>query len=777
MNRIFALIGVASVRFRYVIVVAWILITILAVKTLPSLASVSKDTTSGFLPASVPSLQAANLAQPFQDISLGTASLVAVRQGGLTPADNAALDALEARIRGIDPVRAVIDLGISRDGAARQVLIEAEVAQFTGGGGGSAETLVAAIRSAATTAAPAGLAVNLTGEIPTIVDNATTSGSSQDRTQSLSLLFIVLLLVLAYRALLAPIVTLVPAVVVLLLSGPVIAKAASAGIQVSSITQFMLIVLILGAGTDYGVFLVFRVREELRRGLSGPDAVIRAVTRVGESITFSALTVIAALSSVALAEFGLYQSMGPALAIGIALMLLAGLTLLPALLAILGRAAFWPSNTRQQAVERFGFWDRVGILATRRPAVTLLLGVILFGGMATTLLATGTAGFGGALTSAAGTDSAAGATALNAHFPSSTIIRTLVLFKFDRPIWESPDKLVTAQAGLSALPAFKSVVGPLNPNGIPLTVAQLTQLHQALGPARALPPVPTTSAVAPELYNAYRAEGQLISPDGLIVAYSAEVGGTDNSSPAALDTVPGLRDQVARVGVSAGAVTTGLLGNAEFSYDIRNVSGSDLLRIIPLVAVLIAILLALVMRSMIAPLYLVASVVLSYLGALGLTAIIFVHLGGQAGLNFVLPFLMFVFLMALGSDYNILVMSRIREEAHHLPLRDAVARAVGKTGSTVTTAGVILGGTFAVLAIAAGGTSGGAQIQQIGYGIAAGVLMDTFLVRSLLVPSLVVLLGRWNWWPTSLGIDLIPAPAAVLAAPPAGTGADVGTNG
>jgi RND superfamily putative drug exporter len=124
---------------------------------------------------------------------------------------------------------------------------------------------------------------------------------------------------------------------------------------------------------------------------------------------------------------------------------------------------------------------------------------------------------------------------------------------------------------------------------------------------------------------------------------------------------------------------------------------------------------------------------------------------------------MFVFLMALGSDYNILVMSRIREEAHHLPLRDAVARAIGKTGSTVTTAGVILGGSFAVLAIAAGGTAGGDQIKQIGYGIAAGVLMDTFFVRSLLVPSLVVLLGRWNWWPTRLGIDLPAGGANVVA--------------
>jgi RND superfamily putative drug exporter len=764
MNRIFALIGGASVRFRYLIVVAWILITIVVVRTLPSLGSVAKNTTSGFLPSNVASVQASNMASPFIDVSLSTATLVAVREGGLTSADNAAIDALETRLKAIDTVKVVVDLGISGDNAARQVLIEAEVVSFTDVSG--AETLVNSIRRAATAAAPAGLQVHLTGEIPDEVDNAVASGSSQDRTQELSLLFILVLLILAYRALLAPFLTLIPAVIVLTVSGPVIAQAASTGIQVSSITQFMLIVLILGAGTDYGVFLVFRVREELRRGLSGPDAVKRAVTRVGESITFSAFTVIAALSSVALAEFGLYQSMGPALAIGIAIMLAAGLTLLPALLAIFGRAVFWPTDITHHDREHFGFWDRVGLMATRRPALMLLLGAILFGGMAATLLTTGVSGFGNGSSTSPGSDSAAGAAALNAHFPSSQVVRTLVLFKFDSPVWSDPAKLATAQAGLAALPQFKSVVGPLNPNGIALTTDQLTQLHTALGPPRLLPPVPPTSAVPADLYNAYRAEGQLISPDGLTVEYSAEVGGADQSSPSALDTVPGLRDEVNRVGVSAGATAVGLLGNLEFSYDIRAISQSDLLRIIPIVAILIAFLLAAVMRSAVAPLYLVASVVTSYLGALGLTGIIFVRLGGQAGLNFVLPFLMFVFLMALGSDYNILVMSRIREEAHHLPLRDAVARAVGKTGSTVTTAGVILGGSFAVLAISVGGTAGADQIQQIGYGIAAGVLMDTFFVRSLLVPSVVVLLGRWNWWPTKLGVDEPVASARAEATGP-----------
>jgi putative drug exporter of the RND superfamily len=762
MNRVFALIGVASVRFRFLIVVAWVAVTILAVRTLPTLGSVAKATTSGFLPADVASIKASNMASPFVDVNLGTATLVAVRDGGLTAADNAAIDGLEAKIKGIDTVKVVADLGISGDGAARQIFIEAQVVSFTDVNG--AEALVKSIRNAAAAAAPAGLQVHLTGEVPDLVDNANASGSSQDRTQTFSLLFILVLLVLAYRALLAPFVTLIPAVLVLTLAGPVIAQAASAGIQVSSITQFMLIVLVLGAGTDYGVFLVFRVREELRNGLAGPAAVIRAVTRVGESITFSAFTVIAALSSVALAEFGLYQSMGPALAIGIAIMLAAGLTLLPALLAIFGRAVFWPSNVSHSDAHHEGVWDRVGLIATRRPALTLLLGAILFGGMAATLLSTGTSGFGNGSTTTAGSDSAAGAAALDAHFPSSKVVRTLILFQFDQPVWQDPGKLATAQAGLAALPEFKSVVGPLNPNGIALTTDQLTQLHASLGSPRQLPPVPATTAVPAALYNAYRAEGQLISPDGLTVEYSAEVGGADQSSPSALDAVPGLRGEVDRVGASAGAKATGLLGNLEFSYDIRQISASDLERIIPIVAVLIAVLLAVVMRSAVAPLYLVASVVISYLGALGLTGIIFVRLGGQTGLNFVLPFLMFVFLMALGSDYNILVMSRIREEAHHLPLRDAVARAIGKTGSTVTTAGVILGGSFAVLAISVGGTAGADQIQQIGYGIAAGVLMDTFFVRSLLVPSVVVLLGRSNWWPATLRVDA-PAPEPAASSP------------
>ena len=199
-----------------------------------------------------------------------------------------------------------------------------------------------------------------------------------------------------------------------------------------------------------------------------------------------------------------------------------------------------------------------------------------------------------------------------------------------------------------------------------------------------------------------------------------------------------------------GAADYGVAGEAPAFYDISQISNSDLIRVIPIAIVVIGILLALVMRSLVAPVYLIASVGLSYLAALGLSVLIFVKIAGDGGLTFILPFLMFIFLLALGEDYNILVMSRIREEAHHYPLREAVSRAIAVTGTTVTSAGMVLAGTFAVFAVVGGRGSGGSQIRDVGVGLALGVLMDTFVVRTVLVPSTVVLLGRWNWWPSRL---------------------------
>lgn len=205
---------------------------------------------------------------------------------------------------------------------------------------------------------------------------------------------------------------------------------------------------------------------------------------------------------------------------------------------------------------------------------------------------------------------------------------------------------------------------------------------------------------------------------------------------------------VARAGQATGAVETGVTGVAAFAYDTGTVSDNDLRRIVPVVLVVLALLLALLLRSLVAPLYLIASVGLSYLAALDLAVGIFMGIGHGTGLILYLPFLMFIFLMALGSDYNILVMSRIREEAKEGALLEAVTRALAATGGTVTSAGIILAAAFYVFTL-----GGGASGQEIGTGIAGGILIDTFLVRTLFIPSTVVLLDRWNWWPTRLAIE------------------------
>jgi RND superfamily putative drug exporter len=748
MDTVYAALGRFDVRFRYLIVLAWVVITVVCLRAFPSLSSVTPNASiNSFLPANAPSVQAASLATPFQSAQYASATIVASRDGGpLTADDQAAIDRLEQTVRAISHVTAVRDLSVSPDGAARQAMVQTDVSTSDTTTGA---TVVDNIRAAfGQVSAPAGLALHLTGQLASDVDSQNATQTTRNALQYLSILLIIVLLLFAFRALLAPLITFFPAILVLLLSSPVIAGAVTRlGVQAAEITQLLLIVLVLGAGTDYGLFLTFRVREELRRGLDPKAAVVRAVQTVGETITFSALTVIAALLTLVIAQFGIYRSLGPALAIGIALMLLAGLTLLPALLAIFGRAVFWPTSTARRERDRASLWGRLTEGLMRRPALTLGAGLVLFAGLALGQLGTNLGGFGGQTAGPAGADSTAGDAAIAAHYPSTNNQNPAqILFRFPASVWDDPAGLATTDQGLRQIAAIRTVLGPLNPNGAPLTVAQLAHLYQQLGAPQPLPAIPPPNASIPlQEYNAYRATGQYISSDGQTVQFVAILEDS-SSSPAARSAVPTLRTAVTQVATSAGAAESGVASRNAFAYDITQISASDLSQIIPIVAVLIAVLLALVLRSVVAPLYLIVSVVLSFLAAWGLVALVFVDLAGSDGVQFILPFLLFVFLMALGSDYNILVMRRIREEAHNQPLRAAVREAIGRTGGTVTTAGVILAGSFALLALE--GNSD--QVRQVGFGVAAGILMDTFLIRTLLIPALVILLGRWNWWPAPL---------------------------
>jgi putative drug exporter of the RND superfamily len=750
---IFGALGSFAVKFRWFILVAWVIAAVAVPRFLPSLASVTQGNNANFLPASAPSQHATDLAKPF---GLGTLTpvpvIAAASQGKLTAADVTWLGTLEKDLRGTSTVVKVSDLGQSADGQAEQLQVLSSVSQ---GDADGLTTLVGNLRAAIARASPpAGVQAHLAGAVAIQVDQQKKSGSTGNEEEGISVVFILILLLLIFRSLLAPLVTLFPAFIAVAISGPLVGEAAHAGLKVSQIAQLMLIVLVLGAGTDYGLFLVFRVRELLRTGLPPKEAVQQALIRVGESISFSALTVVAALLSLLAATFQIYSQLGIPLAIGIGVMLLAGLTLLPALLAIFGRAAFWPTRTRA-GTGRIGVWGRLAARIVKRPAAALITGVVVFGALAVAVTAYNPAGFGGTLSAPSGTDSAAGQTLLTRHFPASSANPTNLIYKLKQPVWNDPQVVTTGQKVITQSGQFTAITGPLDPvGGVTLTQAQFTALHAQLaklGPAASLPATPPANlTVTPSAYQLYRATAPYVSADGLTFQFEANLKAGDPSSTAAMNAVPALRHTAAQAASAMGATDYGVGGEAPAFYDISQISDSDLLRVIPIAILVIGVLLALVMRSLVAPLYLIASVGLSYLAALGLSVLIFIKLAGDGGLTFILPFLMFVFLLALGEDYNILVMSRIREEAHHLPLREAVSRAVGATGSTVTSAGMVLAGTFAVFAVVGGRGSGGSQIRDVGVGLALGVLMDTFVVRTVLVPSTVVLLGRWNWWPARL---------------------------
>jgi putative drug exporter of the RND superfamily len=798
-HAIFGGIGAFAVKFRWLVILAWVIAAVAVPKYLPSLASVTQGNNSAFLPANAPSQHATDLASPFGTSNLLPVPVVAATDGSpLSATDSAWIASLQHDLGTVKTVVKVHDLGRSKDGVAEQLQVLSNV---NGGDNAGITNLIDDLRSTISRAGPpAGMQVHLAGQLPIQVDQQKQSGNTGNQVQGISVIFILMLLLLIFRSITAPILTVVPAFLAVAISGPLVGEAAHAGLKVSQLSQLMLIVLVLGAGTDYGLFLVFRVREEMRKiefrmwqerheHPNPKDVVREAVTRVGETISFSAFTVIAALLSLLAATFQIYSQLGVPLAIGIGTMLLAGLTLLPALLAVCGRGTFWPLrmlaarlwsmsakgrlpgsvgpraeryvrwSERRVRASKSGLWGRVAGRIVRRPAIPLAIGVIAFGVLAIFVSSYKPGGFGGTITAPAGTDSAAGTALLNQHFPQSSANPTNLIYKLRTPVWDNPQPIVAASAQLAASGVFTGVTGPLNPVGVAMPPALYTSLHSALGNPAALPAVQATlpAGMTEQEYQAYRATAQYVSPDGLTVQFETGLRAGDPSTTAAMNAVPSVRSAAQQLVPTLDAVDWGVGGEAPAFYDISQISDSDLTRVVPIAIVVIGVLLILVMRSLVAPVYLIASVALSFFAALGLSVIVFMKIGGSSGLTFILPFLMFVFLLALGEDYNILVMTRIREEAHKLSLREAVTKALSATGTTVTSAGLVLAGTFSVFAIVGGRGSGGSQIRDVGIGLALGVLMDTFIVRTVLVPCTVLLLGRWNWWPSALSRTVIPS--------------------
>ena len=734
------------VKLRWWVIAVWIIGTLVAMHLLPNLSNSINNNNSAFLPNGVPSATANNLDNAFSDSSGPTVNVVVhADRGKLTNLDQEAISrdmALLGKINGVTQVRSP---QISQDGTTANITVQTSLSGY----GQRASNLITSVEDTfRETDAPSGLTFYTAGALASQVASNATSAGMGGETQLLAIVFVLLLLLLVFRAVLAPLVTLLPAVLVVQLASAIVAELASHGVmQVSEITQLLMIILIIGAGTDYGLFLVFRTREELRAGRSPSGAVEVAMARVGEPITFSAGTVIAAALCLLLATFGFYSGLALPLAIGIGVTLLAGLTLLPAILAVLGRAVFWPSVPKAGGL-KLGVWGRVAVQVIRRPLITLLAGIVVFGSLAVVATGYRASGFGGGTNAPSGSTVAKGNALLASHYPRASANPQLLLFRFRNSLWSHPQEITAIEQTVAAdTSMFSSTLGPIDINGTTIPLAQVVAAHVAESKARLAGSLSKLPAAVMALNQA---EGAFISANGKTLRLFASLTAGGPLSNAAMNAMPAVRAEVSRIGRRFGAVSDGVFSDAAVFYDINTTSNRDLLTIIPVVVVVIAILLALVLRSLVAPLYLIISVVISYLAALGMAVLIFMHIQHQYGLSFFLPFLMFLFLLALGEDYNILVMTRIREESQKLPLREAVAKAIGATGTTVTSAGLILAGTFATLVLAAAGSPSSGEINAIGLGLAIGILMDTFLVRTLLIPSTVVILGRYNWWPSKL---------------------------
>jgi RND superfamily putative drug exporter len=490
---------------------------------------------------------------------------------------------------------------------------------------------------------------------------------------------VLILLLLVYRAPLLALLPLIAVGVAYIVAIGIAYLVIKAGwIVVNSEGTFLLLVLVFGAGTDYSLLLVHRYREELRTGTPPSDAVAAALRESVRPIASSGGTVIAAMLVLLLADLQSTHWLGPILAIGIAVMVCSAFTLLPALLAVLGERAFWP-RTGTTGREDPSRWEAIAGFVRRRSRP--IIGAVLVGLLvlaAGNLVHHGTIGFGQGETKP--TNSSEGTQVLNEHFP---------------PGLASP---LTA-------------VVPLGEAG------QVARAMGGLDSVRLAIPVPTN--------------GKLGS--ALVVVILA---GNPYSGQAA-EEVEKVRERLHKVSPD------GLLGGlpAE-NWDVEQTNGRDTRLIVPLVLLVVGLILAAILGGLCAPLYLMATVVLSFAGSLGLATFAFAVIGGE-GITFDLTLLAFLFLVALGVDYNIFLMTRVREEARVHGTREGTLRALVATGGVVTGAGLILAGTFATLCLLPL-----EELIQIGATVAVGVLLDTFIVRALLIPAITYRLGDRAWWPS-----------------------------
>ncbi len=682
MNRTFAS-RVSNRRLKWVILVFWVVLAALAAPLAGGLTDQQDNDIASWLPGDAESTVALE-----RQIALGSdpdvvpAVVVYERTDGLTAADTEAVAEDARAFAQLDELDGVVVGPIpSDDGQAMQLVVPIN----PGSGGWEAiAPIVDDIRAEASDG-PDGLAAYVTGPAGQAADSSEAFSGLDSTLLYAALGIVILILLLTYRSPVLWILPIFSAVIALFCAQAVVYLLARyADLTVNAQSASILTVLVVGAGTDYALLLVARYREELRLHVDRHEAMTEAVHRAGPAVLASGGTVILGMLCLIAADMNSTRGLGPVAAIGVGVTLLVLLTLLPALLVICGRWVFWPVRPSFGSTEpsATGMWARVGARIKPRPRAVWL-------GTCAALLVASLGMF---------TLNAKGLTAAESFRGT-------------------PESI---QGDAVALEHFPSGAG--NP------VHVLTSAETADDVAAAVAQADGISSVG---------EPIVIGADALIEAELADAA----DSQAAYDTVEELRSALDDVGDGEALVG----GNTALNLDVQTASQRDNLVIIPLIMLVVLAVLGVLLRAIVAPLILIATVVLSYGAALGLSALIFDWFVGVESTDSSFPLFVFVFLVALGIDYNIFLMTRVREEAFDHGTRRAALVGLAATGGVITSAGLVLAATFAVLA-----TLPLTFTTQLGIAVALGVLLDTIIVRSVLVTALTLDVGRRMWWPSKL---------------------------
>jgi RND superfamily putative drug exporter len=660
-------------------------------------AEVQENDNAAYLPTSAESTQVDAYTEKFVGDATLPAVVVYVRTdgGALTEADLATITADVAAVndnQGDKLAGAPIGPVPSEDGKAAQVIV-----QYAGSDPEKVRADVEWLRDRVH--AHQGLTAYVTGPAGVFADLLVVFDTINGVLLLVTAAVVLVILIIVYRSPLLPLLVLISAGVALgLANGTVYLLAKAELITLSGQTQGILDVLVLGAGTDYALLVVSRFREELRRHESRFDAMRVAWRASLEPILASGGTVVLGLLCLLISDLASNRGLGPVAAVGIACALLSMLVFLPAVLVLIGRAAFWPFRPLygSRPVEESGLWAKVAGLVGRAPRAVWLATAVILGVMAVGLVRLEAGGIPQTESFVTETDSQTGQQVLGEHFPAGVGSPAIILARQEKI--EDVTNAVKGVDGVAEVVVFTGAQnGPPGPNQQPKVVDGLIRLD-------------VTLTAAPDSDAANQAIRDL---------------------RAATHAVPGAD---AKVG-----------GFTAINLDVQDTAKRDRTVIIPVVLAVVFVVLVLLLRAVIAPLLLIATVVLSFLATLGVSGVVFRDLFHFAGADSSFPLFAFVFLVALGIDYNIFLMTRVREEVKRRGHRAGTLLGLAVTGGVITSAGVVLAATFAAL-----GVLPLVFLAELAFTVAFGVLLDTLVVRSLLVPALMVDAGPVVWWPSKL---------------------------